>query len=188
MDACKKNKTEDSVYIFGSTSKVTFAGSGIAFMGASQNNLATLKKHFSITTIGPDKVNQVRHLKFLKDIDGFKAHMQKHAAILKPRFDIVLKHLTNAFSNNNLGSWTTPQGGYFVSFDTQDGLADEVVRLAEQAGVKITPAGATFPYGKDPKNSNIRIAPSVPSQTEVDKAMQVFVICVQLATVRHHKK
>ncbi|TNF32872.1 MAG: aminotransferase class I/II-fold pyridoxal phosphate-dependent enzyme [Gammaproteobacteria bacterium] len=184
MDACRRHGTEDSVYIFGSTSKITFAGAGLAFMGASKANLAVLCKHLGKTTIGPDKVNQARHVAFLKDTHGIAAHMLKHAALLAPRFDAVLQALDSAFADRSMGHWTVPQGGYFVSFDTVPGCASAVVKLAAEAGVKLTPAGATWPYGKDPEDRNIRLAPSFPSVDDIRTAMAVFTCCVKLATVR----
>jgi DNA-binding transcriptional MocR family regulator len=184
MDNCRKYGTEDSVYLFGSTSKITYAGAGVAFAGMSKGNLKAFTHHLGMSQIGPDKINQLRHIRLLKDADGIKDHMSKHAAVLKPRFDIVLKHLREGLGESGMASWTEPQGGYFVSFDTLPGLAKEVVKLAAEAGVKLTPAGATFPYGKDPANSNIRIAPSVPSLDEIDRAMAVFVSCVKLASVK----
>ena len=135
-------------------------------------------------SIGPDKINQLRHAKFFSEKGSLAAHMRKHAAIIKPRFEVVLKHLNDAFSDNDLGRWESAEGGYFISFDSQPGLAKEIVRLANDAGVKLTPAGATFPYGQDPNGSNIRIAPTVPSVEQVDMAMKVFVTCVKLASVR----
>lgn len=184
FELCKKHGTEDSVLQFASTSKMTHAGSGVAFMGASQANLNGFQQVLGILTIGPDKVNQLRHSKFFPSFDVLKAHMQKHAAIIKPRFASVLKHLEAAFGDNDLGRWESAEGGYFISFDTREGVAREVVKLAGEAGVKLTPAGATFPYGKDPQNSNIRIAPTVPTEAQVDEAMKVFVLCVKLASVR----
>lgn len=184
MAACESEGTADSLLMFGSTSKVTFAGAGVSFIASSEANLAVLKEHMGYTSIGPDKVNQMRHVKFLKDNDGIAAHMAKHAELLRPRFEAVLTSLEEHFGNNDLGSWTKPEGGYFVSFDTQPGIATEVVKLAAEAGVKLTPAGATFPYGKDPENRNIRIAPSFPTVEAITKAMEVFVICVKLASVR----
>lgn len=184
FDLCKKHGTEDSVLQFASTSKVTHAGSGVAFMAASKANLDGFKKVLGILTIGPDKVNQLRHSKFFPNFGALQEHMQKHAAIIKPRFTSVLKHLEEAFGDNDLGQWESAEGGYFISFDTRPGLAKEVVRLAGEAGVKLTPAGATFPYGKDPQDSNIRIAPTVPTEAQVDEAMKVFVVCVKLASVR----
>ena len=179
----QENGTEESVIQFGSTSKITFAGAGVAYLSAGPNTLAALKKHLSNVTIGPDKLNQAKHVKFLKDKETLLNHMDGHAAILKPKFDSVLSKLDAAFTENGWASWTVPEGGYFVSLDVQASLAKKVVKLAAEAGVKLTPAGATFPYGDDPKDENIRIAPSVPPLAEVDAAMDVLVTCVQLATV-----
>lgn len=188
FEACKQAGTEDSVLQFASTSKITFAGAGVAFLAASESNLTGFKKALGFMTIGPDKVNQLRHVHFFAKPGSLQAHMRKHAEILQPRFACVLKHLDEAFGDNDLGSWEKPDGGYFISFDTRTGLAKEVVRLAGEAGVKLTPAGATFPYGKDPNDSNIRIAPSVPTVEQVDGAMKVFVLCVKLASVRQALK
>lgn len=184
FDACKAAGTEDSVLQFASTSKITHAGSGVAFLGASDTNLAGFKKAISALTIGPDKANQLRHARFFAAPGSLKAHMKKHAQIIKPRFASVLKHLEEAFADNNLGQWESADGGYFISFDTRPGLAREVVKLAGEAGVKLTPAGATYPYGRDPEDKNIRIAPTVPTVEQVDAAMNVFVVCVKLASVR----
>lgn len=184
MHYCKQYETEDSVIQFASTSKITHAGSGIAFIAASANNLIGFKNMLSRSTIGPDKVNQLRHVRLLPNYNALLSHMQKHAALLRPRFACVLHHLQQAFGNGDLGQWENPTGGYFIAFDTLPGLAKSVVKLAAEAGVKLTHAGATFPYGKDPQNSNIRIAPSVPSLGELNTAMEVFVTCVKLASVR----
>lgn len=184
MSACHQHGTENSVYVFGSTSKISYAGAGVSFVGMSKANLAVFRKHLGMSQIGPDKINQLRHVKLFKDTNGVRAHMRKHAEILKPRFDIVYKHLRDGFAENSEVSWTEPQGGYFVSFNTAPGLAKTVVKMAAEAGVKLTPAGATYPYGNDTADSNIRIAPSVPTLTEIDQAMAVFVNCVQLASVR----
>ena len=184
MDLAREHGTEDSVFIFGSTSKITFAGAGLAFMGASAENLKHFKKHLGIVTIGPDKVNQLRHVKFFGDFAGLLSHMDKHAELLKPRFDAVITHLDAGLKDSDMGSWTVPEGGYFVSFDARPGLAKEIVKLADAVGVKLTPAGATFPYGKDPQDCNIRLAPSFPSLADINKAMEVFVLCVKLASVR----
>jgi aspartate/methionine/tyrosine aminotransferase len=183
-EACARQGTEDSVLQFASTSKITHAGAGVAFVSASPANLKGLKAFLSTCTIGPDKINQVRHARFLPDADAVHAHMKKHAELLQPRFAAVLNALKEAFEGTGLGAWEAPVGGYFVSFDTRPNCARETVRLAAEAGVKLTPAGATFPYGKDPRDSNIRIAPSVPSVSEVVSAMKVFVTCVKLASVR----
>lgn len=182
--ACEAAGTTDSVLLFGSTSKITHAGAGVAFMAASKANLAAITGHMGYSSIGPDKVNQMRHVRLLQDSAGVAAHMQKHAALLAPRFAAVLKALDEGLGDSGMGEWLRPKGGYFVSFDTRPGLAKEVVRLAAEAGVKLTPAGATFPYGKDPEDRNIRIAPSFPTLPEIESAMEVFVNCVKLATVR----
>jgi DNA-binding transcriptional MocR family regulator len=183
MERCRAHGTEHSVLQFTSTSKITHAGAGVAFMGASKENLAVFCKQLGICTIGPDKINQARHLAFLPNAAAVQQHMQKHAAILKPRFDCVLQHLQTAFADSDLGEWTAPVGGYFVSFNTRPNLATTVVKLAAEAGVKLTPAGATFPYGKDPENRNIRLAPSFPKLEEVDLCMAIFTTCVKLASV-----
>ncbi len=182
--ACAEAGTEDSVLQFASTSKITFAGAGVAFLGASVTNLEGFKKSLGFMTIGPDKVNQLRHAKFFGAEGALRSHMKKHAAIIKPRFACVLSHLQEAFGSNDLGNWESAEGGYFISFDSKPGLAKEIVKLAGDAGVKLTPAGATFPYGKDPNDSNIRIAPTVPTVEEVDEAMKVLVCCVKLASVK----
>lgn len=181
LEAAKRHGSEDSIYIFGSTSKITFAGDGVSFMAASPANLKVFKHNLGFGQIGPDKVNQLRHVKFIKDTANLLALMQQHAALLKPRFDAVLTRLQ---ALRDLGEWTEPQGGYFISFDTRPGLAKSVVKLAADAGVKLTPAGATFPYGKDPQDRNIRLAPSFPKVEEIAKATDVFVTCVKLASVQ----
>ena len=184
MDACRETNAGDKVILFASTSKITFAGGGVAFLAASETNLDSFKKRMGVFTIGPDKVNQLRHARFLKNLDGIRAHMRRHAASLKPKFDCVQSHLERALSNRGMGEWTAPEGGYFVSFYTRPGLAREVVKLAAGAGVKLTPAGAAYPYGNDPDDMHIRLAPSYPQLEEVDQAMRVFVTCVELAAVR----
>lgn len=184
FEACAKHGTEDSIIQFASTSKITHAGAGVAFMGASEAMLGGFEKALGILTIGPDKVNQLRHARFFAEDGSLKSHMKKHAAIIKPRFESVLNHLNEAFGDNDLGTWESADGGYFISFDTRPGLAKEVVKLAGEAGVKLTPAGATFPYGNDPEDKNIRIAPTVPTVEQVDEAMKVFVTCVKLASVK----
>lgn len=182
--ACRKHGTEDSVLQFASTSKITHAGAGVAFMAGSAANLKGFKESLGTATIGPDKINQLRHTRFLPDAAALKGHMQKHAAIIQPRFNSVLENLERAFNGTTLGSWETPAGGYFISFDTLPGCAKAVVKMAADAGVKLTPAGATFPYGADPEDRNIRLAPTVPTVAEVDQAMKVFEVCVKLASVR----
>ncbi|MBT8147587.1 MAG: aminotransferase class I/II-fold pyridoxal phosphate-dependent enzyme, partial [Gammaproteobacteria bacterium] len=185
----EQHGTLDNVYAVGSTSKITFAGAGMAFVASSESNIKTLAGHLGYVTIGPDKVNQLRHVKFLKNNQGIADHMAKQRAILAPKFNLVLSHLNQALNGKSidgkpLGSWTEPQGGYFILFDTQPGLAQEVVALTGAAGVKLTPAGATWPYGKDPQDSNIRLAPSFPSLEEIEAAMKIFTLCVELATVK----
>ena len=185
----EQHGTLDNVYAVGSTSKITFAGAGMAFLASAESNIKTLAGHLGYVTIGPDKVNQLRHVKFLRDNQGIAAHMAKQREILRPKFDLVLTHLNEALAGKStngrpLGTWTEPQGGYFILFDTQPGLAKEVVSLTGAAGVKLTPAGATWPYGKDPQDSNIRLAPSFPSLEEIDAAMKIFTLCVELATVK----
>ena len=184
MDACRRHGTEDSLVLFGSTSKVTRAGAGISFIAGSATTLDQFRKRMQVFTIGPDKVNQLRHVRFLRSLEGITAHMRKHAAILRPRFELVLRHLSTALDGAGMGSWTSPRGGYFLSFDALPGLATEIIRLAADAGVKLTPAGATFPYRRDPDDVNIRLAPTFPELTELDQAMQIFVVCVQLTSVR----
>ena len=184
MDACRRHRTENSLVLFASTSKVTRAGAGICFMGGSPATLDWFRRRMQVVTIGPDKVNQLRHVRFLRDLDHVRAHMRKHAAILRPKFDLVFRRLSEALDGTGTGSWTTPRGGYFLSFDARPGLAGGIVRLAAQAGVKLTPAGATFPYGRDPDDANIRLAPTFPELTDLDQAMRVFAVCVELASVR----
>lgn len=182
MDECKKTGKQDMVYIFGSTSKVTFAGAGISAICASVDNIKDIKKQLTIATIGYDKINQLRHCKFFGDIQGVQEHMKKHASILKPKFDCVISYLEKEIAPLEIGEWVNPQGGYFISFNSLDGCAKRIVSLCKEAGVILTGAGATYPYGKDPKDSNIRIAPSYPPIEELQKAMELFCICVKLAT------
>lgn len=184
MELCKKHGTESTILQFGSTSKITFAGAGIAFMAATGANLKEFKKRLGASLIGPDKVNQLRHMRFLPDITALKAHMEKHAELLRPRFAAVLESLEAEFGDNDLLKWETPEGGYFVSVDTRPGLAKDVVNMAGEIGVKLTPAGATYPYGNDPQDCNIRLAPSFPSLEDISLTMDVFATCVKLASVR----
>ena len=181
---CEQAGTLDHVFQFGSTSKITFAGAGVAFMASSAENLAAFAEHIAYRSIGPDKVNQLRHLRFLGDEGGLAAHMAAHAALIRPRFECVLDTLQNKLGGSGMGSWTRPRGGYFISFDTLPGLAREVVQLAADIGVGLTPAGATFPYRRDPLDSNIRLAPTFPSLEDVQATVDAFVVCVKLATVR----
>ena len=183
MARCRAAGTEDSVVQFASTSKVSFAGAGISFFGGSRRNVDWFRSRLSVMTIGPDKVNQLRHMRLLPDMDAVHAHMVRHAGLLRPKFDSVRRRLEEGLGNLGMGRWTDPDGGYFVSFWTRPGLAKETVRLAAGAGVRLTPAGAAFPYGDDPEDSHIRLAPSFPPLDEVDRAMEVFVTCVKLAAV-----
>ncbi len=180
---CAKVGNEDMVYKFTSTSKVTFSGSGIAALAASDANMADIKKMLTIQTIGHDKVNQLRHVRYFKDMDGIRAHMRKHADILRPKFEMVLEILEAELGGLEIGSWYNPKGGYFVAFDSMDGCAKAIVGKAKDAGVVMTNAGATYPYGKDPKDSNIRIAPSFPNVEELKQATELFVLCVKLVSV-----
>ena len=188
MALCRAAGAEDSVVQFASTSKVTFAGAGLAFFGGSRRNVDWFRARLAVMTIGPDKVNQLRHLKLLPDMDAVRAHMRRHAALLRPKFDCVRRRLEEGLGNLGIGRWTDPAGGYFVSFWTRPGLAKETVRLAAGAGVRLTPAGAAFPRGEDPEDSHIRLAPSFPPLAEVDRAMEVFVTCVKLAAVRSARR
>jgi DNA-binding transcriptional MocR family regulator len=182
-DYCQKHGTLDNVFQFGSTSKITFAGAGVAFMASSERNLAALKQHLSFQTIGPDKVNQLRHVRFLAGPDALDGLMAQHAALIRPRFECVLDTLAQELAGRGMGEWMSPRGGYFVSFNTRPGLARKVVQLADAIGVKLTPAGATFPYGKDPDDSNIRLSPTFPALKDVKAAIEAFVICVKLASL-----
>ena len=183
LDACKKAGYPERAFIFGSTSKVTFAGSGLAMMAGSAKNMALAKKQITFQTIGPDKLNQLRHITFFKNMAGIEDHMKKHAAILKPKFDAVQHELEKELAGKNIADWSQPAGGYFVSIDTLEGCAAAVVRLAAEAGVKLTPAGSTYPYMRDPLDRNIRIAPSFPPLEDVRSAMQLVGVCIQLASV-----
>lgn len=171
------------VYKFGSTSKISFPGSGIAAIAASDENLAEIRKMMSVQTIGHDKLNQLRHARFFGDIHGMVQHMKKHADILRPKFDTVLSVLESELGGLEIGSWIAPRGGYFISFDALDGCAKAIVAKAKEAGLIMTKAGATFPYGKDPKDSNIRIAPSFPTVEELAQAAEIFVLSVKLVSV-----
>lgn len=175
--------TEAGIAMFASTSKITLAGAGISFFGASTKNLAAFEAWLGKQLIGFDKVNQLRHVRFLKDAAGIKAHMRKHRGILEPKFDLVQAKLDKALGGKKIAEWTRPKGGYFVSLNTRPGLASRVVELAGALGVKLTPAGATFPYGDDPEDRNIRLAPSFPPLEELETAMSVLVNCIELATL-----
>ena len=183
MTECEKAGNPDMVYIFASTSKVSFSGSGIAAIAASEKNLADIRKTMTIQTIGYDKINQLRHVRYFKDINGLRAQMKKEADILRPKFEAVISTLETELSGLGIGEWIKPKGGYFISFNTMEGCAKEVVAKCKEAGVVLTGAGATYPYGKDPKDSNIRIAPSFPTPEEMQQATELFVLCVKLVSV-----
>ena len=183
LSECEKAGNPDLVYKFISTSKVSFPGSGIAAMAASEANLADARRYMNYQTIGHDKLNQLRHVRFFKDMDGMHEHMKKHAAILRPKFEAVLSVLDNELGGLEIGSWSRPKGGYFISFDAMPGCAKAIVAKAKEAGVIMTKAGATYPYGKDPQDSNIRIAPSFPTPEELAAAAEVFVLSVKLVSI-----
>ena len=183
ISECEKAGNPDMVYEFASTSKVSFAGAGIAAMAASKANLEDIKKQMTIQTIGYDKINQLRHVRYFKNLEGMKAHMMKHAAIMRPKFEAVLEVLDRELGGLGIGSWIKPRGGYFISFEAMEGCAKAIVQKCKEAGVVLTNAGATFPYGKDPKDTNIRIAPSYPTPEEMAQAANLFVLCVKLVSV-----
>lgn len=183
MAECEKAGNPDMVYIFASTSKVSFSGSGIAAIAASERNLADIRKTMTIQTIGYDKINQLRHVRYFKDINGLRAQMKREADILRPKFEAVISTLEAELSGLGIGEWIKPKGGYFISFNTMEGCAKAVVAKCKEAGVVLTGAGATYPYGKDPKDSNIRIAPSFPTPEEMQQATELFVLCVKLVSV-----
>ena len=183
ISECEKAGNPDMVYEFCSTSKVTFPGSGIAALAASRANLDFIKKFMTIQTIGYDKVNQLRHVRYFKDAEGMKAHMMKHAAIMRPKFEAVFHVLESELNGLGIGSWTEPKGGYFISFDALEGCAKKIVEKCKEAGVVLTGAGATYPYKMDPKDSNIRLAPSFPTPEELAMATDLFVLCVKIVSV-----
>lgn len=181
FDVLPEYGNEDMVIEVCSTSKITFPGAGVSALAASDNNIKAIKKRLNAQTISYDKMNQHRHVEFFKDVNGILAHMKKHAAILKPKFDMVLKHLNQELAGLGVASWTEPKGGYFISLDVLDGCAKRVGELCKEAGVVLTTVGATFPYGKDPNNRNIRIAPTYPPLDELDTAAELLCVCVRLA-------
>ena len=180
---CKRAGNPDMVYKFCSPSKISFPGSGVAAIAASANNLEYIKKQLMVQTIGYDKVNQLRHVRFFKDIHGITEHMKKHADILRPKFEMVLDILKQELEDRGVGNWYCPKGGYFICYQALEGCAKDIVARAKKAGVVMTPAGAPFPYGKDPKDSVIRIAPTYPSIEDLETATKIFVVCVKLASV-----
>ena len=183
MDECKKTGNGDMPFIFCSTSKITFSGAGVAAMSASELNMDFLKKRYKFATIGYDKINMLRHIKFFGSYEGLMEHMKKHKAILAPKFKTVIDKLNHNFEDNDIAAWTNPNGGYFVSVDVYPGTAKKVVELCKGAGVVLTDAGATYPNANDPEDKNIRIAPSFPSVEELSLAMDIFCLCVKLAAI-----
>lgn len=183
FEECEKTGNIDLVIEFGSTSKITFPGSGVAAMAASENNMKVIKNKYKFQTIGYDKLNMLRHVRFFGDFEGMKAHMKKHAEVLRPRFDIVVNKLGENLDELGIIRYNRPRGGYFVCVDVLDGTAKRVVELCKEAGVNLTGAGATYPYGNDPHDSNIRIAPSFPTLEDLSKAMDVFCVCTRLAAL-----
>ena len=183
FDACRECGSEDMVYEFMSTSKVTFSGAGVAVLAASKNNIEFLTRQMSVQTLGYDKINQLRHVRYFGSVEGLKAHMRKQANYLRPKFDCALAALESGLGGTEIGVWTKPRGGYFISYDGLPGTAARCVKLCADVGVKLTPAGAAFPYGKDPEDKNIRIAPSYPSTSELYQSMNVFCICQKIAAL-----
>ena len=183
LSECEKAGNPDMIFEFASTSKVSFAGAGISAMASSKANLDDARKTMAIQTISYDKINQLRHVRYFKNLDGVMKHMMKHAAIMRPKFEAVIRVLDQELSGLGIGTWTEPRGGYFISFDSLEGCAKAIAAKCKEAGVVLTGAGATFPYGKDPKDSNIRIAPSFPTPEEMAEATDLFVLCVKLVSV-----
>ena len=183
LDECEKAGNPDMVYEFVSTSKVSYPGAGVVAMASSVNNMKEAERHMKFQIISHDKLNQLRHVRYFKNLDGVKAHMMKHAAIMRPKFETVLKVLEEELGGLGIGEWTKPNGGYFISFDAMEGCAKKIVAKAKEAGLVMTGAGATYPYGKDPKDSNIRIAPTYPTPEELAVAGKIFVLSVKLVSV-----
>ena len=179
---CKRAGNPDLVYKFASTSKITFPGSGIAALATSPNNMEDIKRQLRHQTIGHDKVNQLRHVRFFKDIHGMVEHMRKHADILRPKFEMVEDTLEQELGDKGIGTWTKPLGGYFIGFESLPGCAKDIVARCKKAGVTMTPAGATWPYGKDPQDTSIRIAPTFPSLEELRSAARLFCLCVKMVS------
>lgn len=182
LEECEKAGHPDMVFQFCSTSKVSFPGSGIAAISASLTNLEDIRKRLTIQTIGHDKINQLRHVKYFKNMDGIKAHMKKQADLIRPKFELVEKVLAEEIASRGIGSWVNPKGGYFISFEALPGCAKEIVAKCKEAGVVLTGAGSPFPYKKDPKDSVIRIAPTYPSREELEEAVKVFAVVVRLVS------
>ena len=183
FDACRKYGSEDMVYEFMSTSKVTFSGAGVAVLAASRNNIAFLTRQMSVQTLGYDKINQLRHVRYFKNVEGLKKHMRKQANYLRPKFDCALAALHTGLDGTGIGAWTEPNGGYFISYDGLPGTAKRCIQLCAEAGVQFTAAGSCFPYGIDPEDKNVRIAPSYPSTQELYLSINVFCICQKIAAL-----
>ncbi len=183
LSECEKAGNPDMVYEFCSTSKISFSGAGVAAIASSKPNLDCIRKAMTIQTIGYDKINQLRHVRYFKDFNGIREHMKKHAALMRPKFEAVLSVLDRELSGAGIGTWTKPNGGYFISFEAMEGCAKAIVAKCREAGVVLTSAGATYPYGIDPRDSNIRIAPSFPTPEEMAMATDLFVLCVKLVSV-----
>lgn len=183
LEECEKAGNPDMVYIFASTSKVTFPGSGVSAIASSLKNIEFIESQMTVQTIGHDKINQLRHARYFKNIDGMMEHMKKHADLMRPKFEAVENGLEKELAGLGIGTWTKPKGGYFISFDAMEGCAKAIVAKCKEAGVVLTGAGATYPYGIDPKDSNIRIAPSFPTPEEMAMATDLFVLCVKLVSV-----
>lgn len=183
LETCKAAGNVNRPFVLCSTSKITFAGAGISAVGGGVANMDWYRGHLFFSTIGPDKLNQVRHNRFFKNIEGLRSHMKKHAALLKPRFNKTLSILESELGGTGLATWTQPKGGYFISFNVPNGCAKRVIALAAEAGVKLTGAGATYPYKNDPNDSNIRLAPSCPSVEEIDQAMQIVCLATKIAAI-----
>ena len=183
LDECRKAGHPDMVFKFISTSKVSFPGSGIAAVATSHSNLGDIARYMRVQTIGHDKLNQLRHVRYFKNIDGMLAHMSKMASVLRPKFELVHDMLESELGGLDIATWTNPHGGYFISFDGMENTAKDIVAKAEEAGVKLTPAGATYPYGVDPKDTNIRIAPSYPPLDELRQATKIFILSVKIVSL-----
>ena len=184
FEEAKKHGNENRIFYFTSTSKITYPGGGVAMMAASDDNLALIKPMIAAQTIGPDKLNQLRHIEFLRDAEGVRAQMKRQADVIRPKFDLLLETLDEKLRDTGIAEWSEPNGGYFVSLDVLDGCAKEVFRLAKEAGVTLTNVGATFPYGIDPKDSNLRLAPTFPSLEDLRPAVEIMILSVKLACVR----
>ena len=183
ISLCEEAGNPNMPLVFASFSKVSFAGAAVACMASSKSNCEHIKKRLSIQTIGPDKINQLRHARFFVNAEGVMEHMLKHAAILRPKFKLVVETLSKELEASGVAKWTEPAGGYFISFDAPDGCAKRIVSLCAEAGVALTPAGATYPNGNDPKDCNIRIAPTCPPLSELKEALEIFCVAVKLASV-----